>query len=312
MRVVLEKLGLLNEYDRVFDIPCHLIRSVWAEPVPTDKSSMFHPLGAGRMVDRGVFDKWLRDCAQKRGVCVWNESFLRAVSRRQNIFGLRDLEVQRGDETASISARLVVDGTGRASVARRFWNARRRIVRRMAAILFLAQPASPVSLTVESTAGGWWSAMCLGQAPSLVTFYTPVELLAQHRSQMSQFIGENLAETSAISPLVRAGSWAGNRQIKEAGTSYLNPMAGDGWLACGDSAVRYDPLCGQGVFRAMLGGLRAGEAGSDYLAGSVASFGPYEKQCLAELHTVQARLQMIYGLETRWGSNNAEEHIGPE
>jgi hypothetical protein len=44
------------------------------------------------------------------------------------------------------------------------------------------------------------------------------------------------------------------------GTSRLDRMAGEGWLAAGGAAISFDPLAAQGILTAMYSGLPAGQA----------------------------------------------------
>jgi flavin-dependent dehydrogenase len=45
----------------------------------------------------------------------------------------------------------------------------------------------------------------------------------------------------------------------EAGGARLEPFHGDGWLACGDAALSFDPLSSQGLLTAIYSGKLASE-----------------------------------------------------
>ena len=46
----------------------------------------------------------------------------------------------------------------------------------------------------------------------------------------------------------------------EACGARLARFRGDGWTACGDAALCFDPISGQGIFAALRGGMAAGAA----------------------------------------------------
>jgi flavin-dependent dehydrogenase len=54
----------------------------------------------------------------------------------------------------------------------------------------------------------------------------------------------------------------------EAGGARLEPFHGDGWLACGDAALSFDPLSSQGLLTALYSGKLASEFLSQQLKGN--------------------------------------------
>ena len=59
-----------------------------------------------------------------------------------------------------------------------------------------------------------------------------------------------------------------------AATLFRKATRGDGWVAAGDAACAFDPLSGQGIFKALDGGMRAAEAVALF-AGELAEDLPY-------------------------------------
>jgi flavin-dependent dehydrogenase len=53
----------------------------------------------------------------------------------------------------------------------------------------------------------------------------------------------------------------------EAGGARLEPLHGNGWLACGDAALSFDPLSSQGLLTALYSGKFASDFFSQQLKG---------------------------------------------
>jgi flavin-dependent dehydrogenase len=62
-----------------------------------------------------------------------------------------------------------------------------------------------------------------------------------------------------------------------ANTVRLTTVAGDGWLAAGDSAVAYDPLASHGIAMAMGSGFNAASSIVDYLNSRRDALREYER-----------------------------------
>jgi 2-polyprenyl-6-methoxyphenol hydroxylase-like FAD-dependent oxidoreductase len=68
-------------------------------------------------------------------------------------------------------------------------------------------------------------------------------------------------------------------------------------LACGDAAVCFDPISGQGIFSALYGGMMAGRAISDTLNGAKARLNEYSKRLENVRRLYVARSRAIYRSE---------------
>src|SRR5262249_48378289 len=77
-------------------------------------------------------------------------------------------------------------------------------------------------------------------------------------------------------------------------------VAGSRWLAVGDAAATLDPLCGQGVYRALESGLRAAAAVTAFLSGNHAAVRAYATHAEAEFAADLRERSAHYRAEGRW------------
>lgn len=49
-------------------------------------------------------------------------------------------------------------------------------------------------------------------------------------------------------------------QVSPASGAWLDPVCGEGWIACGDAALAFDPLSSQGLLGALASGVAAARA----------------------------------------------------
>jgi flavin-dependent dehydrogenase len=81
---------------------------------------------------------------------------------------------------------------------------------------------------------------------------------------------------------------------------HLDPPCGDDWLAVGDAAGAYDPLTSQGIYKALAGGLQAGDAIARRLAGETGDFSAYGESLSRSWQEYRRLRSYLYALEGRW------------
>jgi flavin-dependent dehydrogenase len=80
----------------------------------------------------------------------------------------------------------------------------------------------------------------------------------------------------------------------------LEPPHGEDWLAVGDAAGSYDPLTSQGIYKALSGGLQAGDAISRRLAGEAGDFAAYGESLAWSWEEYLRLRSFLYKSEARW------------
>lgn len=132
---------------------------------------------------------------------------------------------------------------------------------------------------VEAVSSGWWYSARLPGGRLIVVYMTDGDLL-DHAT---------LRETSGWLALLNKTEYTAQRvrkygsgdpttpRILPAHTVRLTKVAGDGWLAVGDSAVAFDPLASHGIAMAMGSGFNAASSIVDYLSGRDDALRVYER-----------------------------------
>lgn len=220
------------------------------------------PAGPGWRLDRLRFDADLRAAAIYSGA-VYRSGLVESAERRESHW-----RVQFKDG-AFETARWIIDATGRRSAVARRLGARRERDAQLIALYSASRPSGfQLNRTIiEAVPQGWWYAARLPSGAALTGFHT------SHQHAMSLLAdpcgwSRALAQTqhlSAALPDVRLENFP--RPLDASGAS-LNRYGGEGWIACGDAALSFDPISGQGIFSALYSGMTAAHAVEDALNGS--------------------------------------------
>jgi flavin-dependent dehydrogenase len=237
------------------------------------------------------------DAAERAGADVRRGTRVNAVSRIPGAFALRaDRDV--------VTARVVVDATGRAARLARQLGARRVQLDQLACAgrTFELAPDDPAGDTLlEATSHGWWYVSPLPPAGTarrrMVACFADAATVAQLSLGTVPGWTGAAATTRHVASLI-GGTPTGSVQVVTAASHQLDPCVGAGWLAVGDAALAVDPLSSGGVPFA----LRTAAAAADVLAGS-AEAATYADLVAAEALDYRRTREEIYGWERRFGTD---------
>ncbi|HEU4837760.1 MAG TPA: FAD-dependent oxidoreductase [Pyrinomonadaceae bacterium] len=278
---LLDHFGLTERLRRRGNLPSYGNRFAWGSDSVQERDFIFGPAGAGWRVDRSVFEEELMQAAAEAGARWHYDQRLVACSREKEkgfeltVRGLDGVETYRSD--------FVVDATGRAARLAGSLGARRVIYDRLigVAAFFDGKVSSEEdSFTlVEAASSGWWYSSRLPGGKLIAVYMTDGDLL-DHTA---------LRETGGWLGLLNKSDYTAQRvrkygsgdpttpRILPAHTVRLTSVAGDGWLAVGDSAVAFDPLASHGIAMAMGSGFNAASSIVDYLRGRREALRDYER-----------------------------------
>ncbi|HKB48513.1 MAG TPA: tryptophan 7-halogenase, partial [Ktedonobacterales bacterium] len=242
--------------------------------------------GPGWHVDRNRFDAML--CRQ--AVAAGAVSFERCRADAAE----RDAEWWRVGE---IRARVMVDATGRNG--RIGPDGERETEDRLLAIVLrLTYPhGTPPDLRtyVESAPAGWWYSAPLPQGETIAMFFTDCGVYARE----GVVLEEQLGQASLTRSRLLGAEAVGTRTVYVA-SSCRRTIAGEAWLAVGDSAASYDPLSGMGIFKALRQGTNAAIAVDGYLRGDTELLAEYAALVRGEFDAYVRRRRAHYAAEKRW------------
>jgi flavin-dependent dehydrogenase len=297
---VLARAGLWESFLAQRPLPSPGIRSVWGSHDAVDRSFMFDPYGSGWHVDRRAFDTFLAAAAEQRGVTLMRAARIDRVQRLSG-GGRWSVTIASSRQSMDVTARFVVDATGRAAALGRRLGARRVSHDRLIGVYAFAQSSTAredaVTL-IEAAEHGWWYSAPIPSGRFVFAYMTDADL-CEHDDLASVSAWRAQLEDAPHTRDRAAGlAFDATVHVRPANSSQLEPLCGDGWLAVGDAALAFDPLAGQGAYRALLSGMSAGaalrpsrdqDAVAEYAAAAQRDFDRY--LVLRREH---------YGRETRW------------
>jgi flavin-dependent dehydrogenase len=255
------------------------------------------PYGYGWRLERARFDSDLRECAIRSGALLKAEQ-VTAMARRDKLW-----QVSLGNGEIE-SARWLIDATGRRAFLAHRLGANRFVDTRLTAIYAVGGAKQQIYLdrtVVEAVPQGWWYAARLPSGALLAGLHLRPQdaaQLARNRSLWRQAF----AETSHIARLFPESAFRDELHVFDASGSRLNHLVGDAWIACGDAALSFDPLSGQGLFSAIHGGTMAARSVSSALQGISHSMVGYVEQLEHIWQIYTRRLRELYRNESRWQS----------
>jgi len=251
--------------------------------------------GPGWRLDRSGFDASLRAAARGSGA-GWRAAGVAAMMRDGSEWTVRLTSAE------TFKARWLIDATGRrATVARRL-GARRLRDARLVACYAVGQAGAdrPLSRTlIEAVPNGWWYASRLPSGAPVAGLHVGPDD-ARRLATDAQAWRAALAGTRHVAERFLPSSFGSLLPPLDAGGSRLDRLTGAGWIACGDAALAFDPVSGQGILAALHGGMMAARAVLGTLAGDCGALTAYGSQMERVRRAYEVQWAEVYRNEQRW------------
>ena len=299
-RLLLERLGLWNEFADAGHEPCLGSCSAWGSEQLGYNDFLFNPYGNGWHLDRDRFDADMAERAAATGA----DLVAGRVSAVEQVphGGFR---LQVGDVTHE--TRFIVDATGAAARVARSLNAERGQHDRLSCMVGFFKLASDSAMNrltmLESVEAGWWYTARLPGDRAVALFASDSETITEYQLHTEPGWLLALRTTQHIRPALEGATLIrGSLKMRSAPSGITEPSAGDGWLAVGDAAASFDPLLSQGIYQALAGGLDAGSAIAVWLEGDSTGVSLYADGVRSRFDEYLANRSYLYGLERRWES----------
>jgi flavin-dependent dehydrogenase len=289
---LLRELGVFDEFRALEPLESPGMLSIWGGP-PTEQDYLLNRHGSGWHVDRNRFDQMLCRQAANAGA-GWFEGCRVDVAGRDGRWWC----------IGSIEARVLVDASGRNGlrIGRSDGSIdpclRETEDRLLAIALRLVHPqgAPPDQRTfVETAPDGWWYSAPLPQGEVIAMFFTDSGVYAKD----GIILQEQLSHAPFTQSRLLGAEVAGTRTLY-ASSSCRTTIAGEAWLAAGDSASSYDPISGLGIHKALRQATNAAIAVDGFLRGETKLLAEYAALVRREFDAYVRRRQAHYAAERRW------------
>jgi flavin-dependent dehydrogenase len=266
-----------------------------------------NPEGTGFHLDRRRFDAFLAHCARKAGVHLVTGVRLRSVRPYGEGTGepafVVELETDAG--VRRLKASFVIDAMGSGARLARNLGAQRLVHDRFfcaTGYFHLRDEAELTQLTMlEAVPEGWWYAARLPDRRIAVAFACDGKDLRSATLHESTSWLRRLSQTSFLAPALSESFFIpGSLRGCPVPCFVLDRPAGPHWLAAGDAASSFDPLSGQGIYKALSNGLEASGAIRADLAGDETAIERYAEGIRRSFDAFLAQRNAFYAQERRW------------
>jgi flavin-dependent dehydrogenase len=293
IRHQLTGLGIWEQFLECCPLPSYGIRSAWEAPAPRHQDFIQNPYGSGWHVDRARFDAMLASAAAQAGATLFLPA--RVGSSSKNEDGAWTLEVAQDGVSSSLSGRMLVDATGRkAMLASRLGGKAEVADRLIGAVSFCENSEVAQWTLIEAVENGWWYSVPLPGSGMVFAYMTDSDLWMERKWDELLPLAPLTFERAGRRPIPLPS------QIVSAASVIRRPVTGRDWMAIGDAAFAYDPLSGQGVFKAIDTGVRCGSAIARHFAGDLSALAEYESWVNESYQSYLSMRAKFYSSVVRW------------
>lgn len=303
LRPLLVYLGLWEKFTAGGHRPAQASAASWGSDEIFRQEFFFTGRGEGWHLDRRRFDRMLAAEVGEAGGTMLLKCAFRSIAWAQPGAWLLTAEREDGRQL-QISARFVIDATGRPATVARHLRARPQVVDQLVGVTGFVDFPEPFQeepfALVEACAEGWWYSACLPRRRMAVAFMSDAEIVRQLNAQHVPGWRSLLAVTQHTRARVRNGTPPKKLFVRPAGSQMLRPPAGEGWLAVGDAAAAFDPLSSMGIGHALSTGMHAARAVQGALQGDDELLNEYAKGIAKNFEQFLEIRRSFYAIEQRW------------
>ncbi len=172
----LQNMGLWERFCLDQHLPSYGNRSAWGDCLLKETQFIFTPYGTGWHLNRDKFDMMLTDSAKQAGVRVFTGRIVRLLHKCSSGRWL----IQLNGEYETMSARMVIDATGRTSKGDSSSRTQRMRVDNLIGIrgIMSIKPGMLRDLytLTESVEDGWWYSAFVPSGQLVIYFFTDADI----------------------------------------------------------------------------------------------------------------------------------------
>lgn len=298
---VLEELGLSEIASSPLHREANAFFSAWGSDRLVERNAFASLDGAGLVLNRVAFEQQL--CTQARNSPVEQRSSTVMSAQRED--GIWTVVLEDGSR---LQSRFILDCTGRAAVLARNFAQREQLDQLAAAHAILPQvdeSVEPTAATMtEAVRDGWWYASLLPDGRMVITYFSDPDLMPKNLSRDVDVWQDLISQSVYIQRWIEDAGFeiSAPPSLASAATSWLTPVAGEGWAAAGDAAASFDPLSSHGLTTALWAASRVAPAIIGALADQPAALNDYVAGVEGGIADFLAQRRAAYAREHRFSA----------
>lgn len=306
VNIPLQQLGVWDAFVAADFLRSGGTASCWGSDAPHSNEYIFSPYGTGWHIDRRRFDDLLRNSATGQDIGFFDNArfltFHRTADRWRIKFSTQSTDAPLNHD---LTASFIVDATGRTARVAQQLGANKQVLDRLIGIYRFYErddgnrPGGNTTL-IESSEHGWWYSANLPQNQRVVALMTDVDIANDQNYRSVSGFDNALAATQQIHPCLQGLTPLTTPMVSAAHTQRLEKLAGNRWLAVGDSAYTFDPLSSLGIFKALRMSIYAAYAVKDLFNGKDRDLIKYQAVANAEFNQYLSKRREYYAAESRF------------
>lgn len=294
---LLQQLGVYDAFKTQDHWPAHGKRILWSGENQI-KDSIFEQDGIGWHLSRPAFEHWLIDIAEGHGVILRKSVAGLAISKTT-----RGWELQFKDDRGSyvLDVDFLVNASGHPNLLNKQQEINTtRFDHLVATYLIGDRVGNETYTTIASAPNGWWY-HCNVRDQSIFAFFTdPIYLQNKKMKQWTDFRSELPADTDLT---ISFESVPENVDPKWFNIiPHQSTSSGEHWLGVGDAVLRFDPLSGQGIYKAFETGIWASYAIADHFLGDQLALKKYDRIIASMTKSYLGFQERFYGMVDQYGA----------
>ncbi len=302
---VLETLNLPNIVWENNSVKCYEIKSAWGESEFYSKDSIFNPYGEGVLLSRPAFDRDFAEFIKSKGVNLISNA---RVAHLQRQSGKWLIQYNYENKKRELITDFVIDASSRNTKFASVFGVKKIKYDNLIGITIFCSPIDikqsiKGSMLIEAVEKGWWYSTVLKDDTLVATFMTDANIVKEIGS-IEKALQYFVNSSNEIKRILSTYKKYNQIHAVSAKSQILSQIAGENWLAVGDSAWSADPLSSQGIFKAVTMGMKAAEAINELFSGNSLALKNYENYFRKEFHLYIKTRAKYYRMETRWCGEN--------
>ncbi|WP_303301521.1 NAD(P)/FAD-dependent oxidoreductase [Flavivirga jejuensis] len=303
--VLLRQLGIWHAFKLEGHLQVGGSCSIWGSAESGYNDYFINPHGLGWHLDRNKFERFLANQACKLGAELRTKTLFESIVSETNTGFCLEIQNEK-KETTKIQARFVVDASGAHAIFARKRGPSKNILDRLIFLSGFIEIPNAVnfsSLTMlEAVEYGWWYFAVLPGKRVIAALATDPEVVNKYELTKPEHWLALLRETKVLPLQLKPHLNLCEKIIASPALSSSLPQpCGPNWLAVGDAASSYDPICSLGIHKGLLTGMEAAKTITEILNNSNENaLKNYHDFLETDFKKYKKSRDYFYGLENRW------------